>query len=204
MNRYSRRNAGRMGARTALQVRVLVFLAMLTLLGAGTAGAQDVPATAPPAQAAGRDAATGQAAQRPEDLEPGVSTSAPPPAAAPRPQAAGTPPAASRPQTATAVPGAGPASPKSPAKAAGSGKAQDRIELDATQITGNRELPKVLVIVPWKRSELGDLIGKPVNSLVDEVLQPIDRDVFRRQNRYYRALQPDGAAKPGAAPEGPR
>jgi len=73
----------------------------------------------------------------------------------------------------------------------------NRIELDPTQITGNRELPRVLYIVPWKRSDLGDLVGKPVNSLLDEVLMPVDRDVFRRENRYYRALSPDEA---GAAP----
>ena len=70
------------------------------------------------------------------------------------------------------------------------GKALDRLELDTTQITGNRELPKVLYIVPWKRSDLGDLVGKPVNSLLDEVLTPVDRDVFKRENRYYRALTP--------------
>jgi hypothetical protein len=73
-------------------------------------------------------------------------------------------------------------------------KALDRLELDATQITGNRELPKVLYIVPWKRADLGDLLGRPVNSLLDEVLAPVDRDVFKRENRYYRALQPDAAA----------
>lgn len=75
--------------------------------------------------------------------------------------------------------------------------AQDRLELEATQITGNRELPKVLYVVPWKRSDLGDLSGKPANSLLDEVLAPVDRDVFRRQNRYYEALKPDtgGAGK---------
>ena len=56
----------------------------------------------------------------------------------------------------------------------------------------------MLYIVPWKRSDLGDLLGKPVNSLVDEVLTPIDRDVFKRQNRYYDALKPD-APKEGAA-----
>ena len=36
----------------------------------------------------------------------------------------------------------------------------DRVELEASQITGNRELPRVLYIVPWKRSDLGDLTGK--------------------------------------------
>jgi hypothetical protein len=85
------------------------------------------------------------------------------------------------------------------------GKALDRLELDTTQITGNRELPKVLYIVPWKRSDLGDLTGKPVNSLVDEVLTPVDRDVFKRENRYYRALEAapangTGAPSSGASP----
>jgi hypothetical protein len=81
----------------------------------------------------------------------------------------------------------------------------DRLELDTTAITGNRELPKVLVIVPWKRSDLGDLMGKPVNSLLDEVLQPVDRDVFRRENRYFTALDqgtPVGAAPTGSVPSG--
>jgi hypothetical protein len=62
-----------------------------------------------------------------------------------------------------------------------------------TQITGNRELPRVLYVVPWKRSDLGDLAGRPANSLLDEVLSPVDRDVFKRQNRYYDALKPDAA-----------
>jgi len=79
------------------------------------------------------------------------------------------------------------------------GKAHDSIELDTTQITGNRELPKVLYIVPWKRSDLGDLVGRPVNSLLDEVLTPVDRDVFKRQNRYYDALKPDDAKDPAGA-----
>ena len=38
------------------------------------------------------------------------------------------------------------------------------------------------------------MAGRPVNSLLDEVLQPVDRDVFKRENRYYEALQPDAAA----------
>ena len=89
---------------------------------------------------------------------------------------------------------------KAAAKSAGkTAGAQDRLELDTTQITGNRELPRVLYVVPWKRSDLGDLGGKPANSLLDEVLAPVDRDVFKRQNRYYEALKPDAAsnAPPG-------
>lgn len=64
----------------------------------------------------------------------------------------------------------------------------DAIELDSTQITGNQELPQVLYIVPWKSSDLGDLVGRPVNTLLDEVLEPADREVFVRQIRYYEDL----------------
>ncbi len=66
--------------------------------------------------------------------------------------------------------------------------AADRLELDSSSIRGNQELPKVLYIVPWKDPALGDLVGKPVNSLVDEVLAPVDREVFRRQTDYFDQL----------------
>jgi hypothetical protein len=211
---------------------------VLALLAAAPAWSQQPPppASTPPPAAPAREV------PRPDQLEPGVDTSATPPAGA----ASETHAASSL----AAAPGSG-ASPKKGAKASastssaaakpsadantaagtgtqanaaaplrtGSGKALDRLELDTTQITGNRELPKVLYIVPWKRSDLGDLVGKPPNSLLDEVLAPVDRDVFKRENRYYSALKPDvagagppapgaaaGAASPasaaGAAPEG--
>jgi len=122
-------------------------------------------------------------------LEPGVNTSsaaqAPPPAAA-----------TNKPAPAPAAAAANKPAPKPAAK----GNAKDRLDLDSSQITGNRELPKVLYIVPWRSAELGDLVGRPVNSLLDEVLEPVDRDVFRRQNRYFEALQPNQAA-PAAKPE---
>jgi hypothetical protein len=64
----------------------------------------------------------------------------------------------------------------------------DSIELGRTEITGNQELPKVLYIVPWKKSDPGDLTGKPANTLLDEVLAPIDREEFLRQVDYYQDL----------------
>ena len=67
-------------------------------------------------------------------------------------------------------------------------RTMDRLELDPTTITGNRELPKVMYIVPWKKADLGDLNGRPANSLLDEVLAPVDRDVFRREVAYFGAL----------------
>ena len=155
----------------------LLFCALLLL--AGAAIAQQPPPATPPA---------------PQDsMEPGVDTSAP----------ASTPvaeqPAAAKPAAANT--GAGAANkPAAKPQAANKGNAKDRLDLESTQITGNRELPKVLYIVPWRSAEMGDLVGRPVNSLLDEVLEPVDRDVFRRQNRYFEALQPNEAA-PASKPE---
>ena len=67
--------------------------------------------------------------------------------------------------------------------------AQDRAEIDQTKIIGNRELPKVLYIVPWKKPVQGELTGKPPASVLDEALAPIDRDVFRRQVAYDGQLR---------------
>ena len=112
-----------------------------------------------------------------DELEPAVNTSGPPPAA-------------SNPATSDA---------REVQRPAPRGRVIDRVELEATQITGNRELPKVLYIVPWKRPDLGDLGGRPINSLLDEVLAPVDRDVFRRENRYFDAVKPDTAPVTPAA-----
>jgi hypothetical protein len=72
--------------------------------------------------------------------------------------------------------------------------AQDQANIDATKIIGNRELPKVLYIVPWKKPLPGDLSGRPVASVLDEALAPVDRDVFRRQVNYDAQIKPRAAA----------
>lgn len=71
----------------------------------------------------------------------------------------------------------------------GAATAADSIQLGTTEISGNRELPKLLYIVPWQRAQVGKFSGRPPNSLVDETLTPVDRSVFERQNRYYSALE---------------
>lgn len=96
-----------------------------------------------------------------------------------------------------------------PAPGAGSGnkaavarekRAIDRLQLDSTAITGNRELPKVMSIVPWKAAEPPGGPDRPMGSLVDEVLSPLDRDEFRREITYYRDLtsQSSPVVVPGA------
>lgn len=78
-------------------------------------------------------------------------------------------------------------------------KTMDRLELGTTSITGNQELPKVMYVVPWKKAELGDLSGRPARSLIDEILAPVDRDVFRREVGYFETLSEEIQ---GSAPQG--
>jgi hypothetical protein len=188
----------------------MVFVIMLGVPCLLAAQAPPAPTAAPPGS---------RTIPRPEELEPGVNTTPSSPAvpsadasaasaataapAAPAPQAA----AAAAPTAASAQAAAGGAKANATRQTATTAKTAarkgpDRLELDATDITGNRELPKVLYIVPWKRSDLGDVVGKPVNSLLDEVLQPLDRDVFQRENRYYDALQPGAGDAKAGTPQG--
>ena len=72
-------------------------------------------------------------------------------------------------------------------------------------VTGDREQPKVMYIVPWKKSDIGDQSGKPMNSLLDEALAPVDRDEFKREVAYYDAVRadaPQNGASNAAAKQG--
>ena len=79
-------------------------------------------------------------------------------------------------------------------------RAVDRLQLDTTAITGNRELPKVMSIVPWKAAEPPAGPDRPMGSLIEEVLSPLDRDEFRREITYFRDLtsQSSDRTSPGA------
>jgi hypothetical protein len=63
-------------------------------------------------------------------------------------------------------------------------------------ILGNQEAPKALVIVPWKSSELGNVIG--ISTMLDDSRQPIDKEVFMRMLSYYEIRS--GSASPAGAP----
>ena len=182
----------------------LALAVLVCVMAPGAVLAQQGAAPEAPAQ----PAAPAREIPPPDQLEPGVNTTPATPAPArvspDRPAAGGATSAAdaaSAPRSARSGDSAA-----APAKAAAAKAARgpDRLQLDTTAITGNRELPKVLYIVPWKRSDLGDLVGRPVNSLLDEVLTPVDRDVFKRQNRYYDALKPDDAKDAAGAAAGPK
>ena len=63
-------------------------------------------------------------------------------------------------------------------------------------ILGNQEAPKALVIVPWKRSELGNVQG--ISTLLDDSRLPIDKEVFMRMLSYYEIRSE--TTRPAGAP----
>lgn len=70
-----------------------------------------------------------------------------------------------------------------------SSQAQDRVELQGTAIIGNRELPKILYIVPWKKPNADNLMGNPVGNLLRDALAIVDPDVFLREVEYYKRIK---------------
>jgi hypothetical protein len=100
------------------------------------------------------------------------------------------------------------AAPKKPAKpvaasAPSTPPASDQIQLETSTITGHRELPRVVYIVPWKSAQAGELPGKPPGSLVDETLAPLDRVEFRREMHYSDLLTAQALTAPAAADQPP-
>lgn len=64
--------------------------------------------------------------------------------------------------------------------------AEQRIEMDATAIRGNKESPNILYVVPWHEAKpLSDGQHHPGYNQLDALLVPLDRDVFRRELDWY-------------------
>jgi|SRR5882757_4316868 len=191
---------------------------------AGSALAQESPPASPP------PVASPAAAAAPATPAPGATVKTPPkstaqidageprantaPAASGSPAAAmpaaGTPtagsPATGTPTTDTpATPPRAAATSRTPKPGQKAPGTTDRLQLGTATVTGDREQPKVMYIVPWKKSDIGDLSGKPMNSLLDEALAPVDRDEFKREVTYYDAVKadaPQNGAPHAAAKQG--
>jgi hypothetical protein len=173
-------------------IKVLSLMTLICAAGPAVAQQQAAPSGATPAAPAASSVKPAQATAQSEAGDPRADTSKEP-ATGPAPSAAPAPST-----------GRAPAAPASAGQK--SAPRTDRLELGTATVTGDREQPKVMYVVPWKRSDIGDLSGKPMNSLVDEILAPVDRDVFKREVIYYHAVQADtsqnGAPpKPGAQGE---
>ena len=187
--------------RSLIPIVIITTLAFTSLANAQTAAA---PPLAKTQTAATQTALTQPTATEPAAAEPAVT------------EPAFAEPVASR-QAVTEPTGAAPARERVPADAprathsrqspskrtpstarssAPADKSGGVLDLGATDITGNKELPKVMVIVPWKDSLGAGGVVKPADSLLDEVLQPVDRGVFQRRIRYYGQLKSTGSVAP--------
>jgi hypothetical protein len=64
---------------------------------------------------------------------------------------------------------------------------EEQIEMELTVVKGNKELPKVLYIVPWKRLADGNIKQKLVlHSLFEDAFDPIEPHAFERYVEDYR------------------
>lgn len=66
--------------------------------------------------------------------------------------------------------------------------AEERLEMEGTAIIGNKELPKVLYIVPWKSPDRIDIRTPATISILDQPLKTIERGAFMRRIYYYEAI----------------
>jgi hypothetical protein len=151
----------------------------------------------PPSGTAAKPAANAQQ----EAGEPRADTSA----VATPPGPGTTPPGTDLQAQAREAPAAGRAAARAPAPGRQKAPtAADRVDLGTTTVTGDHEQPKVMYVVPWKKSDIGDLSGKPMNSLLDEALAPVDRDEFKREVLYYGAVKSDvsGNGAPNKSSQG--
>ncbi|MFW2374684.1 MAG: hypothetical protein ACN4GM_16275 [Gammaproteobacteria bacterium] len=67
--------------------------------------------------------------------------------------------------------------------------ADEKINMEGISIIGNKELPNVLYIVPWKTPDLPDMLEPPLSTLINQSLTSIDRQAVLRKEQYYNALK---------------
>lgn len=68
------------------------------------------------------------------------------------------------------------------------GPAKSKKEL-TTNVVGSQEAPTVLNVVPWKEREVRYERKSPISSILEQSLQPLDRDVVMREIQYHDSLQ---------------
>ena len=63
--------------------------------------------------------------------------------------------------------------------------AEDKVTLKGTTVIGNSEMPNVLYVVPWKKPPQPNLNPELHGALIEDQLQPIDRNVFRKKIKHF-------------------
>ncbi len=65
-------------------------------------------------------------------------------------------------------------------------QAEEVLNIEGGAVTGNREQPKVLYIIPWQAPEGKTDLNQPITSQIKGMLEPIDRAVTLRDIENYR------------------
>lgn len=65
-------------------------------------------------------------------------------------------------------------------------QAEDRIQLQRDSVIGNEESPKALYVVPWRPLNPVGIEGLQIETLLDEQLELIDPETFRRQVELHQ------------------
>jgi len=66
--------------------------------------------------------------------------------------------------------------------------AEIRLDLDATSIVGNRELPRIVYLMAWREAPKGDILEQSLENNHDHNMVGLERDVFKRQISYHELL----------------
>ena len=66
--------------------------------------------------------------------------------------------------------------------------AEERLQLDKTTILGNRELPKVTFVVPW-RDVTANIPDLQLTPKTRPVAMPMDSELYHRQVEYLKQLE---------------
>ncbi|MCU7798440.1 MAG: hypothetical protein KZQ73_08635 [Candidatus Thiodiazotropha sp. (ex Semelilucina semeliformis)] len=68
------------------------------------------------------------------------------------------------------------------------GVAEQRLDMEGAAIFGNKESPNVLYVVPWRAAKRLTGMMPPEMNTMDELMVPLDRDVFRRRVDWYQTF----------------
>ena len=68
-------------------------------------------------------------------------------------------------------------------------QAEERIDLEKDNIIGNEESPKALYVVPWRPLQPVGVAGLEIQSLLDEELELINPESFKRQVELFELKQ---------------
>lgn len=73
--------------------------------------------------------------------------------------------------------------------------AEERLQLDKTTILGNRELPKVTFVVPW-RDAAADIPEWQAAPMARPPATPLDGELLRRRVEYSKQFDGGKAGQP--------